>query len=149
MGWCTVWWSRSLFKIVMLGQFLWVPWNLDIFHDRLGPGRWNWEITLRPEIWWHDAVYHHCMKWTHSANANIYWSWPAGGAVVLWTSCCNIILAATKQLYEWFSPSVCLSVTPFSLCSLHHIIMKFSGIITTDKSEVHAKGQGHRALNPI
>ena len=39
-------------------------------------------------------------------------------------------LAVTKQLYEWFSPSVCLSVsfcltiTPFSLCSHYHI-MKF------------------------
>ena len=65
-------------------------------------------------------------------------------------------LAATKQLYEWFSPSVrpsvcpsvrpsvCLSVTPFWLCSHHRIIMKFSGVITSDKSDVHAKGQGQR-----
>ena len=58
-------------------------------------------------------------------------------------------LAATKQLYEWFSPSVrpsvCLSLTPFSLCSHHRIIMKFSGVIINDKSDVHAKGQGHRS----
>ena len=51
-------------------------------------------------------------------------------------------LAATKQLYDWFSPSVCPSVTPFSPCSHHRIIMKFSGVITNDKSDVHAKGQG-------
>ena len=55
-------------------------------------------------------------------------------------------LAATKQLYEWFRPSVrlsvCLSVTPFSLCSHCRIIMKFSGLITIDRSDVHAKGQG-------
>ena len=65
--------------------------------------------------------------------------------------CC--FLAATKQLYDWFSPSVCLSVcpsvrlsvTPFSPCSHHHIIMKFSGVITNDKSDVHAKGQGQRS----
>ena len=37
--------------------------------------------------------------------------------------------------------SVCLSVTPFSQCSSHHIIMKFSGVITNDRSDVHAKGQ--------
>ena len=41
--------------------------------------------------------------------------------------------------------SVCLSVTPFSLCSHHRIIMKFSGVITSDKSDVHTKGQGQRS----
>ena len=64
-----------------------------------------------------------------------------------------LFLAATKQLYDWFSPSVCLSVrpsvcpsvTPFSPCSHHRIILKFSGFITNDKSDVHAKGQGQRS----
>ena len=68
-----------------------------------------------------------------------------------------IFLAATKQLYEWFSPSVrpsvcpsvrlsvCPSVTPFWLGSYQRIIMKFSGVITNDKSDVHAKGQGQRS----
>ena len=41
--------------------------------------------------------------------------------------------------------SVCLSVTPFWLCSHHRIVMKFSGVITNDKSDVHAKGQGQRS----
>ena len=41
--------------------------------------------------------------------------------------------------------SVCPSVTPFWLCSHHHIIMKFSGVITSDRSDVHAKGQGQRS----
>ena len=62
-------------------------------------------------------------------------------------------LAATKQLYKWYFPSVCpsvclsvpLSVTPFWLCSHHHIIMKFSGAITNDHSKVHANGQGQRS----
>ena len=66
-------------------------------------------------------------------------------------------LAATKQLYKWYFPSVrpsvrlsvCpsvrLSVTPFWLCSHHRIIMKFSGVITNDQSKVHAKGQGQRS----
>ena len=60
-----------------------------------------------------------------------------------------IVLAATKQLYEWFSPSVCLSVrpsvTPFSLCSHRCIIMKFSWFITNDRSDVHAKDQDQRS----
>ena len=41
--------------------------------------------------------------------------------------------------------SVCPSVTPFSPCSHHRSIMKFSGVITNDKSDVHAKGQGQRS----
>ena len=40
--------------------------------------------------------------------------------------------------------SVRLSVTPFLLCSCHRIATKFSGVITNDTSDVHAKGQGHR-----
>ena len=41
--------------------------------------------------------------------------------------------------------SVRLSVSPFSLCSNHYIIMKFSGVITNDRSDVHVKGQGQRS----
>ena len=41
--------------------------------------------------------------------------------------------------------SVCPSVTPFGLCSHHRIIMKFSGFITSDRSDVHAKDQGQRS----
>ena len=49
-----------------------------------------------------------------------------------------------------FCPSVCLSVcclsvTPFWLCYHHRIITKFSGVITNDRSDVHAKGQGQRS----
>ena len=56
-----------------------------------------------------------------------------------------VFLAATKQLYKWYFPSVRLSVTPFWLCSHHRIIMQFSGVITNDQSKVHAKGQGQRS----
>ena len=74
-----------------------------------------------------------------------------------WILICSLFLAATKQLYKWYFPSVCLSVrpsvrpsvrlsvTPFSPCSHHRIIMKFSGVITMVKSNVHAKGQGQRS----
>ena len=61
----------------------------------------------------------------------------------------EIFLAVTKQLYDWFSPSVrlsvCPSVIPFSPCSHHSIIMKCSGVITNDKCGVHAKVQGQRS----
>ena len=66
-------------------------------------------------------------------------------------------LAETKQLYEWFSQSICLSVHPsvplfitaFSLCSNHCIIMKFSGVITIDRSDSHAKCQGQRSKEKV
>ena len=65
----------------------------------------------------------------------------------------QLFLTATKQLYKWYFPYVCLSVcpsvrpsvTPFSPCSHHRIIMKFSGIITMVKSDLHAKGEGQRS----
>ena len=60
----------------------------------------------------------------------------------IWQPTC---LAATKQLYEWFSPSVRPSVTPFWLCSHHRIITKFSGFIANERSDVHAKGQRSRS----
>ena len=49
------------------------------------------------------------------------------------------------QAALWMVRSVRLSVTPFSLCSHHRIIMKFSGVITYDKSDDHVKGQGQRS----
>ena len=67
----------------------------------------------------------------------------------VYTTGINPFLGMTKQLYEWFSPSVCqpvrLSVTHFWLCSHHRIIMKFSGVITNDRSDVHTKSQGQRS----
>ena len=57
-------------------------------------------------------------------------------------------LAATKQLYEWYFLSVCLSVCPshlFDYVHHHYIIMKFSGVITKDQGNVHTKGQGQRS----
>ena len=51
------------------------------------------------------------------------------------------------QAALWMVQSVCLPVTPFSLCSSHSIIMKFSGVtgITNDRSDVHAKDQGQKS----
>ena len=69
-----------------------------------------------------------------------------------------IIIFSCDQAAIWLVQSVCVSVrpsvTPLSPCSHHRIIMKFTGVITNDKSDVHAKvmsmqkvkvkGQGHR-----
>ena len=86
-------------------------------------------------------------------NLLFVWSYRSLNMHIMTSLVISTFLAATKQLYDWFSPSVRLSVcpsvrpsvTPFSPCSHHRIIMKFSGVITNDKSNVHAKGQGQRS----
>ena len=67
-----------------------------------------------------------------------------------WLFSCN---QAALQMVQSVCLSVCTyvrlsvhpSVTPLSLCSHHRIIMKFTEIITNDKSDVHAKGQHQRS----
>ena len=60
-------------------------------------------------------------------------------------SCDQAALWMVQSVRLSVRPSVCLSVTPFWLCSHHPIIMKFSWVITSDKSDVRAKGQGQRS----
>ena len=66
-------------------------------------------------------------------------------------------LAATKQLYEWFSPSVCLSVCLWRL--FHYVLIIVSSWNFQDyyqwqkwcpckRSRSEVKGQGHRGQNP-
>ena len=61
----------------------------------------------------------------------------------------SLYIFSCDQAALWMVQSVCLSVcpsvTPFWLCSHHRIIMKFSGVVINDKSDVHAKGQGQRS----
>ena len=78
--------------------------------------------------------------WT---NCYKFWRWLG---FIIMPTLESFFLAATKQLYKWYFPSVCLSVChTFWLCSHHRIIVKFSGVITNDQSKVHAKGQGQRS----
>ena len=75
------------------------------------------------------------------------------GFMVRLVTACSVIFFSCDQTALWmvFSVrlsvclSVCLSVTSFWLCSHHRIITKFSGVITNDRSDVHAKGQGQRS----
>ena len=71
----------------------------------------------------------------------------------------NQVYCFERSLFSWdqaaiwlvqsVCPSVCLSVrlsfTPFPPWFHHRIIMKFSGVIAMDRSDVHAKGQGQRS----
>ena len=59
--------------------------------------------------------------------------------------CPSVCLSVRPSVHTSVRPYVRTSVTPFWLCSHHRIIMKFSGVITNDRSDVHAKSQGQRS----
>ena len=52
---------------------------------------------------------------------------------------------AAIWLVQFVYPSCLFVCHTFSTCSRHRIIMKFSGVITMVRSNVHAKGQGQRS----
>ena len=118
------------------------------------------EISCKVNVIQHLSINHAIWSFTWIACLQLimmklceleYWQ------IINWTSI-DMILAyfwsvfSCDQAALWMvlsvSPSVCLSVclpvTPFSLCFCHRIIMKFSGATTIDKSDVHAKGQSQR-----
>ena len=87
--------------------------------------------------------------------------WHGWALVIPWKTLQHIaqFLAATKQLYEWFSPSVCPSVR-LSVC-LSHLFDYVPIIVSswnfrellpvtevTSMQKVKVKGQGHRGHKP-
>ena len=106
----------------------------------------------------------HCLKpsWLHAV---VLTTW-CGFLHSLDISCNHVFsfLAATKQLYEWFSQSVCLSVRLSvrpSVChtfltmfpsSYHHEIFRsyyqWQKWRPCKRSRSEVKGQGHRGHNP-
>ena len=59
-------------------------------------------------------------------------------------SCDQAALRTPLPVGPSIRPSVSPSVTPFWQCSCHRITLKFSGVITIDRRDVHEKGQGQR-----
>ena len=104
---------------------------------------WNFEICTIPLFsfgWWYDYT---LMKNKHQISLYL-------GL----TKMVNILQITFSNGFSFKEMSVCLSalsvflsvpVTHFSLCSPHGIIMKFSGVITNDRSDVCAKFQGERS----
>ena len=83
---------------------------------------------------WHILLYLLCSTWSSR------WILFSCDQAALW-----MVQSVRPSVRLSVCLSVRLSVTPFWLCSHHRIIMKFSGVITSDKSDVHAKGQGQRS----
>ena len=99
---------------------------------------------------WHDLIVS-CTQWISVLISFLYTSVniDAFSDLLDIFSCDQAALWMVQSVRPSVRLSVCLSVrlsvTPFWLCSHHRIIMKFSGVITSDKSDVHAKGQGQRS----
>ena len=122
-------------------------WPLEFSHPRLHV--WHWilqaAIGFRHSIHTSHAKFYmwtmgNCRNNSKTAPISLYFFDKSG-----------IAQLRLHQLYFKLRPSssvclsVCLPVTPFWLCSHHRIIMKFSGVITEDQGNVHAKGQGQRS----
>ena len=150
---------------------------MEIFHDKI---RRSWDrltfimdipILVRRYLYietptssnpgWHDDV----SKWKHFPRycpfvRGIHQSPVNSSHKGQWRGALTFFLAATKQLYEWFGPSVRLSVC-LSVCytfltmfpsSYHHEIFKsyyqWQMWRPCKRSRSEVKGQGHRGHNP-
>ena len=89
-------------------------------------GLWYWELMSHSDLVVLPVGTLHSLEW-------------------FWVSRRIFIYSNHNTNVFFFKMSVCLSVcpsvTPFWQCSCHCIIVKFSGIITIDRHDVHAKGQ--------
>ena len=102
-------------------------WELLPDRNCISMGLWYWELMSHPDPAVLPVGTLHSLEW-------------------FWVSRRIFIYSHHNTfVFSLRCPSVCLSVTPFWLCSHHRIIMKFSGVITNDQSKVHAKGQGQRS----
>ena len=112
-----IWWDDAQYheanRFLAMFVQLRAPRNFEIFHDRLGPGRWNWgnDITAWNLVAWCSSPRSGAlngMKWPHSAKVCIFWSRPAEGAVVLWTSCkfnsWNLVIPVAQFNVRYFKP---------------------------------------------
>ena len=118
-------------------------WVQSYSMDFKAPGElWNPLIGAVPGKLHGSGRHSECKCLQDWANFYRSLSWQ----IVLIFSCDKAALRTLLSVCASLCPSaVCPSVTPFSLCSHHRIIMKFSGVITNAKSDVHAKSQGQRS----
>ena len=123
----------------------WPDWNKFVFNL-------TWRRTLhwnQISTFWIENIFHvRC----HRVGLTSFKCWSGRRQVqqLQLTQHVYQVFFSCDQAALWMVFSVCLSVCPsvrhtFWLCSHHHIIMKFSGVITTDQGNVLSKGQGQRS----
>ena len=96
---------------------------------------------------------YHCSNFefngaVRSQSSTCCYVWAVMRRVKLWPNQSAIFSSdqAALRTLQSIRPSViCPSFTPLSLCSHHCIIIKFSGVITNGRNDVHAKVEGQRS----
>ena len=113
--WCTVPLSRLIIEMAMLGPFLRVPSNFEIFHERLVSGRW----LMRKSHY--RLRFGGMMRWTMMRITiwNGYAQPMSAFSDLSRPRCCrslNVLLYPPNNKVVWgyfgFTPSVCPSVRP-------------------------------------
>ena len=89
-------------------------------------GLWYWELMSRPDPAVLPVGTLHSLEW-------------------FWVSRRIFVYSHHNTIVFFSKMSVCPSVTTFWQCSCLCIILKFSGVITIDRRDVHAKGKVQRS----
>ena len=106
-------------------------WILDGTHRNRKP--WCWRN------WWHSEHAIRLITFEDFTRVLTLYNWPKFYGLF---SCDQAALRTILSV----RPSVWPSVTAFWQWSCHRIILKFSGLITIDRRDVHAKGQCQRSV---
>ena len=151
------------------GQSDWkfIPFMISPWHRMIVT---NYRIMTSRELSCYLVIWRFAQRFASRPMSEGFWGPDAfGGPVYLFWWCgvrgihrsiITEFLAATKQLYKWYFPSVCLSVRP-SVChtiftmfpsSYHHEIFRsyYHGQkwCPCKRSRSDVKGQGHRGQHP-
>ena len=155
----------------------WLVYSLRYAHDCVVPSvavviykfLWIYVIQLKYTDDKHEIEQKSCRK-IFQVLMKIWWPWAEGltwitntmcyvYTSILWdmmrqTICFILYVFSCDQAALWTGLSVRLSITPFSQCYCHHIITKFSSIITIEpnwcpceRSRSEMREQGHRGQN--
>ena len=111
--------------------------------DPAAPERYRWNRCI--QVRQLDAAVNWDISCSCVSNSSNAAASPATQICKSFQTICFSCDQAALQMVLSVCLSVCPSVPPFSLCSHHRIIIKFSGVITNDQSKFHAKGQGQRS----
>ena len=138
--------QRSIQTGVTVQKHL-IPVKIHNFSSRLTQKfeRWPWK-TIGHLFYTTSSFVHHFIAICEFKLALQSWNAQTGSKLA-------VFLAATKQLYEWFSSSVRHTFFTMFPSLYHHKIFRsdyqWQRWCPCKRSRSEVKGQGHRSQNPI